>query len=61
MEIIKRKGSLTLIKDRNDEYWLARRVKLRCTTRRGKLKPDYRSVRYMPFFKVNKNELDFFL
>lgn len=61
MEIIKRKGSLALIKDRNGVYWLTRRRKLKHTNRRQKPMDDYRSVRYLPLMKVADSEVDFFV
>lgn len=59
MKIIRRSGSLVVLKALDGKYWLTRRKKLHRDNRRRKNYPGNRVV-YIPILEIKESELHLF-
>lgn len=52
MEILFRKGSEVVLRDKKGRIWLTRRIKIRKTSKRRKPDSYFRTVRYIPIKQI---------
>lgn len=60
MDIIKRKQSLVVLRDKKGKYWLTRRKKLKRDSRRRRNTRACMVV-YVPLLQINEHELHLFI